>query len=109
MGRNCRPISQFLRVATSREILPGQFKATPLLGRDIVLFNDRGTVHVFKNSVPIWGFRRTGEPRRRPSSPAEVTFGSSTSGLEILWIIRRRAVRFYRVEIRGDTAWVEVP
>lgn len=101
-------MSQLFRVATIHEILPGQSKVIPLQGREIVLFNDRGTFHAVKNSCPNRGIpldRGTAEEAIL-TCPGQVWRSSSEP--ETHWIIRRWGIRCYCVQIRGDAVRVEV-
>lgn len=102
-------MSRFFRVATLGEIPPGRSKVIPLQGREIVVFNDSGVLYAVKNSCP-----HKGVPLDRGTVDATILTCPGHS-----WRFDLRTgdsldhppwgVRCYRVEIRDDAVWVELP
>ena len=102
-------MSQFFLVATIHEIPPGQSKMIPLQGRDIVVFNDGGCFYAVKNSCP-----HRGTPLDRGAVEGAVLTCPGHS-----WQFDLKTgdsldhppsgLRCYRVEIREEAVWVEVP
>ena len=100
---------QFLRVATIQEIEPGRSKAVLIEGREIVIFNDHGRFYAVKNSCP-----HRGTPLNRGTVERAVVTCPGHSwqfDLETGDALHHppMGLRCYRVEIREDTLWVEIP
>ncbi len=100
---------QFFQVATIHEIPPGQSKVIPVQGREIALFNDCGTFYAVKNSCPHRGIpldRGTVDTAilTCPGHSWQFDLHTGDSLDHSPW-----GVRCYRVEVRGDAVWIEVP
>jgi nitrite reductase/ring-hydroxylating ferredoxin subunit len=102
-------MSLFFQVATIHEIQPGQSKVVPVQGREIVVFNDGGTFYAAKNRSP-----HRGTPLDRGTVEGAILTCPGHS-----WQFDLKTgdsldhppmgVRCYRVEVREDTIWVEIP
>lgn len=102
-------MSRFFQVATIHEIQPGQSKTIRVLGREIVVFNDRGTFYAVKNSCPHQGTPLNlgtveGAILTCPghSWRFDLKTGDSPDHPPL-------GLRCYRVEVRGDAVWADIP
>lgn len=102
-------MSQFFQVATIHEIHPGESKTIPLQGREILVINNNGTFYAVKNSCPHQG--------------VQLDRGAIEGGILTCpghaWRFDLKTgdaldhpplgLRCYRIEVRGDAIWVEIP
>jgi nitrite reductase/ring-hydroxylating ferredoxin subunit len=102
-------MSQFFEVATIHEIPPGHSKTIPVQGREILVVNDRGTFYAIKNSCPHRGMQLTGGTVEEAiltcpghSWRFDLKTGDALDHPPM-------GLRCYRIEIRRDAVWVEVP
>ena len=102
-------MSRFVRGADIQEIPPGRAKVLRVGDRDIALFNDGGTFYAVKNACP-----HRGVPLDQGTVEGAILTCPGHS-----WQFDLRTgdavdhppegIRCYRVEIRGDSIWIEVP
>ena len=98
-----------IRGADTQEISPGRAKVVRVGDREILLFNDGGTFYAVKNSCPHRG---------TPLHQGTVEKGILTCpGHSWRFDLRTgdsvdhpdMGIRCYRVEIRDESIWIEVP
>jgi nitrite reductase (NADH) small subunit len=99
----------FVRVAAIGEIPEGQAKVVRVRDREIAIFRADGAIHAVKNSCPHRGasLDRGSVVNGILTCPGhgwqfDVESGNCVDRPDV-------GVRCYRVEIRGDSVWVEVP
>jgi nitrite reductase/ring-hydroxylating ferredoxin subunit len=100
---------EFVRAAALKDIPQGRGKLLQIRGRAIALFNVGGNVYAVKDSCPHRGFslHRGKLEDGVVTCPGhswqfDLRTGASVNQPEV-------GIRCYRVEIRGDSVWVEVP
>jgi len=102
-------MSRFFQVATIHEIQPGQSKTIPVQGREILVLNDGGIFYAIKGVCPHRGVQLNGGTVKEAiltcpghSWRFDLNTGDALDHPDV-------GVRCYRVELRQDTIWVEVP
>lgn len=103
------PMPQLVRAADIRDIPWGKAKVLRLRGREIALFNANGTFYAVKNTCPHRSFS-LGQGKLEDAiviCPGHAWRFDLRTGNSVDH--PGAGVRCYRVEVRGESVWIEVP